>query len=104
MYFGMLAEALLERGRSAEADEAAERALTLQSQTQENSCLPELLRVKARIMGALGEREDARAMLVRARENARMIGARSFELRIVNDLAQGVIAAGNSPISCKCQA
>jgi len=96
MYLGMLAEALLERGRSADADEAVERALTLQRQTKENWCLPELLRVKANIMGALGEREDALAMLVRARENAHTIGARSFELRIVNDLAQGAIAAGNN--------
>lgn len=95
MYLGMLAEALLERGRAADADEAVELALTLQRQTKENWCLPELLRVKALILAALGERDRARTMLGRARENALTSSARTLELRIVNDLAQLATDAGD---------
>jgi predicted ATPase len=95
MYLGVLAEALLERGRSADADEAVEFAFTLQRHSKENWCLPELLRVKAQTMAALGERDLARAMLGRARENALTIGARTLELRIVNDMTQMAIADGN---------
>jgi hypothetical protein len=91
-YLGILAETLLERGRSADADETIEAALRLQLQTKEIWCLPELLRVKAQIMAARGEADPARAMLATARENALKIGARSLELRIVNDMAQMAIA------------
>jgi predicted ATPase len=96
MYLGVLAEALLESGRPTDADEAVEFALTLQRQTKENWCLPELLRVKALTMDALGERDHARTMLGRARENALAIGARTLELRILNDLARMAAAAGNN--------
>jgi predicted ATPase/DNA-binding winged helix-turn-helix (wHTH) protein len=96
MYLGVLAEALLERGRSADADEAVEFAFTLQRHSKENWCLPELLRVKAQTMAALGERDLARVMLCRARENALTIGARTLELRIVNDMTQMAIADGNN--------
>ena len=95
-YLGILAETLLERGRSADADETIEAALRLQLQTKEIWCLPELLRVKAQIMAARGEADPARAMLATARENALKIGARSLELRIVNDMAQMAIAEGNN--------
>jgi predicted ATPase/DNA-binding winged helix-turn-helix (wHTH) protein len=101
MYLGVLAEALLERGRFADADEAEEFAFTLQRQSKENWCLPELLRVKAQIIAALGERDVARAMLRRARENALTIGARTLELRIVNELAQMAIADGNNEEAVK---
>jgi predicted ATPase len=94
MYLGVLAEALLEGGRSAGADEALEFAFTLQRQSKEMWCLPELLRLKANTMAALGERDHARAIRGRAREKAITIGARSLELRIVNDMAQIAIAEG----------
>jgi predicted ATPase/DNA-binding winged helix-turn-helix (wHTH) protein len=101
MYLGMLAAALLEDNRFADADEAVEFALTLLRQTKENWCLPELLRLKAQTIAALGERHRARAMLARARENALAIGARTLELRIVNDMAQLAIAEGNSEMAAK---
>jgi predicted ATPase/DNA-binding winged helix-turn-helix (wHTH) protein len=96
MYLGGCAEALVSRGKYQDADEAVEFAFTLLRQSKENWCLPELLRVKAQIMAALGERGRASAMLARARENAIKIGARSLELRIVNDMAQMAIAEGNN--------
>jgi predicted ATPase len=93
MYLGMLAEALLERDRFLDADDAVGLALELQRQTKENWCVPELLRVKALTLTALGERDHARGMLSRARENAVTIGARTLELRIVNDMARMAIDA-----------
>jgi len=96
MYLGVLAQALLARGRFADAEEAVEAALKLQRETKENWCLPELLRVKAQIMAAHGEGDHALAILGSARENALAIGARSFELRIVNDLAEILIAEGTN--------
>jgi predicted ATPase len=96
MYLGMYAEALVSRGKCQDANEAVEYALTLQRQSKENWCLPELLRLKAKAMAALGEQEHARTMLGRARECALTIGARSFELRIVNDLAGMAITEGKN--------
>ena len=95
MHLGVLAEALLAAGKSDDADEALEWALALQRETKENWCLPELLRVKARIMVALGDRDSARAMLATARESALTMGARTLELRIVNDMVQIAITEGN---------
>jgi predicted ATPase/DNA-binding winged helix-turn-helix (wHTH) protein len=95
MHLGVLADALLAAGKSDDANEALEWALALQRETKENWCLPELLRVKSRILAALGKPVDAWAVLERARENALTIGARSLELRIVNDMAQMAIAKGN---------
>jgi predicted ATPase len=96
MLLGVLAGALLERGRPADADDAVEAALKLQRRTKENWCLPELLRIKAQIMAALGERDRAGAILARARENAIVIGARSLELRIVNDITELAVSDGSS--------
>ncbi|MCU1321789.1 MAG: Signal transduction response regulator / Tetratricopeptide repeat-containing protein [Acidobacteriaceae bacterium] len=95
MHLGVLAEALLARGKLVDADDAVEWGLKLQRQSKENWCLPELLRVKAGIMAALGERVQARKMLASALRKAVAIGARSLQLRIVNDIAQMAIAAGN---------
>jgi predicted ATPase len=93
-YFAVLADALVESSRFSEADEVLEAGLTLLRQTKENWFLPELLRVKANTMAGLGERDHALAMLGSARENAVAIGARSFELRIVNDMSKILIAEG----------
>jgi tetratricopeptide (TPR) repeat protein len=95
MHLGVLADALLAAGKSDDANEALEWALALQRETKENWCLPELLRVKARILAALGKPVDAWAVLYKARENAFTIGARSLELRIVNDMAQMASDEGN---------
>jgi tetratricopeptide (TPR) repeat protein len=96
MYLGVLADCLLDSGKSAEAKEAIEEALKLQEETKENWYLPELQRVKAKIMLLLGEQEDASALLAIARASARKTGARSFDLRIVNDMAQMAITKGNT--------
>jgi predicted ATPase/DNA-binding winged helix-turn-helix (wHTH) protein len=95
MHLGVLADALLAAGKSDDANEALEWALALQRETKENWCLPELLRVKARILAALGKPVDAWAVLYKARESAFTLGARSLELRIVNDMAQMASDEGN---------
>jgi tetratricopeptide (TPR) repeat protein len=96
MYLGVLAKALLEAGKLEKANDVIESALSLQRQSKENWCLPELLRLKALTIAALGEREQARTALGRALECAITIGASSLELRIVNDLADMAIANGNN--------
>jgi len=96
LHLGVLAEALLGVGRCDDASEVLERALELQRETKEGWCLPELLRVKALIMTALGKIEDATALFERAREAAVAIGARTLELRIVNDFAEMALADGNN--------
>ena len=96
MYLGVLAEALLDEGRPAEADEAIEFAFTLQRESTENWCLPELLRVKARVMAAGGQRDLSLTVLDRARESAFTIGARTLEARIAGDMAR-MAAAESDP-------
>jgi predicted ATPase/DNA-binding winged helix-turn-helix (wHTH) protein len=101
MYLGVLAEALLEVGRTGDADEALELALKLQRESKENWCLPELLRIRAQILAAFGQRDHANATLASARENALVIGARSLEVRILNDMAHMAIADGNKEKATK---
>jgi predicted ATPase/DNA-binding winged helix-turn-helix (wHTH) protein len=101
MYLGVLAETLLARGKIVDADSTVELAFKLQCQSKENWCLPDLLRVKAEIMAALGERVHARKMLASALREAVAIGARSLQLRIVNDMAQIAIAEGNNEKAAK---
>ncbi len=100
-YLGVLAQALLENSNAAEADETIERAFTLQRLTEENWCLPELLRIKAQILAVLGEQRRACTLLARARSKALKIGARYLELRIVNDLAGIAIADGSNEKAVK---
>jgi len=50
--------------------------------------LPELLRMKAGIVGAGGNREGAKSLLDMARTQAQTFAATSLELRVVNDMAR----------------
>jgi hypothetical protein len=88
MYQGVLAEALLDLGRITDANQAIKAALNLRLRTQENWCLPELLRIKARVLVHLGERGDAHQVIAEARKRAELAGARSFEVRILEDMVQ----------------
>jgi predicted ATPase/DNA-binding winged helix-turn-helix (wHTH) protein len=88
MYQGVLAEALLDLGRAREADQALKLALDLRLRTQENWYLPELLRIKARVLVHLGERGDAHQVIAEAKKRAELAGARSFKVRILVDMVQ----------------
>jgi predicted ATPase/DNA-binding winged helix-turn-helix (wHTH) protein len=87
MYLSVVAEALLERGRTTDASDAIAAALNLLCQTGEGWCLSELLRVKARILASSGQLGLAKSELVIARGKAAEIGALYFERRISADLA-----------------
>ncbi len=87
MYLGHLADVLIRQGQLSEADEIMAIAFKYQEQNQERWCRPELLRVKASILHRSGRHADAVRFLVSARQEARAIGAASFELRIASDLA-----------------
>ena len=88
MYQGILADALLTFGMAVEADHALKAAFNLQRLTRENWCLPELLRIKARIFRHLDEHEDARKAIAEARKCAEVTGALSFQVRILRDMVQ----------------
>ncbi len=87
MYLGVLAEVMLARGAVAEADRGIERALRQQQRYREAWCLPELLRIKARVAAARSDLGLARRQLGLAQAAASRMGARTFGLRIANDLA-----------------
>ena len=78
MYQGIVAEALLDLGRLDGANEAIKAALDLRVQTQENWCLPELLRIKARILFHSGESGDAQIVIEEAKVLSEQGGSRSF--------------------------
>ena len=87
MCFGVLADMLARQGRIAEADDAIARAIQYQVRQNERWCRPELLRIKASILGRTGQHSAMEATLHDALKEARAIGALSFELRVANDLA-----------------
>ena len=88
MYEGVLAEALLDLGRVDEADQTLKAALNLQLRTEERWCLPELLRIKARILLHLDKAAEANQVIAEARRIAEIAGARSFQVRILEDMLQ----------------
>ncbi|MFZ3485721.1 ATP-binding protein [Sphingomonas sp. 3-13AW] len=86
MYAGILAEALLNASRVAEARDAIATALALCEETQELWCRPELLRIRAAVLYALGRTAEAQAILAQAQGQALAMGAQTFALRILADL------------------
>jgi hypothetical protein len=92
MYQGVLAEALLDVGRAGEASRMLKAAENLQVRTQEVWCLPELLRIKARILRHLGQDGAAHDIIAEARERAELAGARSFEMRILEEMVRMAFA------------
>ncbi len=88
MYIAMLAEALLERGRTDEAgarlDDAARR-LTLYGECW---CSPEILRLRGRVEAAKGDSTASAAWFEAAIDEAISLGTLSFELRAASDLAR----------------
>lgn len=88
MYQGVLAEASLESRDIDRAARVVDRALAQRHVCKEPWYLPELMRIKARVAAAAGDRKQARVLLLRARTGAEKMGARFFQLRIANDLAR----------------
>lgn len=86
-FLGKLAQVLALNGRFAEARETIEAALNLALLQNEGWCFPELLRIRASIVLAEGQRREAEAQLIQSMAAADEIGALSWKLRAANDLA-----------------
>lgn len=84
----VLAECLAKRGRLADAETTIRAALERARATRERWCVPELMRVQATILNALGQTPEAEQRLLESMSLAREIGALAWQLRTGNDLAQ----------------
>jgi predicted ATPase len=96
LHLGWLAEALAETGAVDEAIAMIDEALRRCRQNEERWCVPELLRIKGRVLARTGEAATAPAedALRQAIEEARRQGALSWELRAALCLAQLHVARG----------
>ena len=87
-YLGFLAEALHDRGHIEEALRTINRALEQQRILHERWCLPELMRIKAKVVLRDDDVERVLSRLRKALAIATEMGARFYELRILCDLIE----------------
>ena len=87
-YLGVLAVGLLARRELGEARDTVREALDRAARRTERWCEPELLRIHAEVMAALGHQDDAEALLRQSLALAREQGAISWELRTATSLAR----------------
>jgi len=87
-YLGVLARGLLARGELKEAKETIQEALDNAAHRKERWCQPELLRIKAEVVAALGHWDDAGALFRQSLAVAQEQGALSWELRTATSLAR----------------
>jgi predicted ATPase len=84
---GILAEAFVREGRLDEASDAVTEALRYEAQLGERWCRSELMRVQGLVLARAGYHARAERLLLSALDEAHVIKALSYELRIANDLA-----------------
>jgi predicted ATPase/DNA-binding winged helix-turn-helix (wHTH) protein len=87
-YLGVLARGLLARGELKEAKDTIQEALDSAALRKERWCEPELLRIKAEVVAALGHWDDASALFRQSLAVAQEQGALSWELRTATSLAR----------------
>ena len=87
-YMAVLAEALTKDGRIPEAERVIVDALALANENNDNWSLPELLRIRALVHAAQGQRREQEAALVKSMELAQQLGASSWRLRAASELAR----------------
>jgi predicted ATPase/DNA-binding winged helix-turn-helix (wHTH) protein len=87
-YLGVVADALARRRRFDAAEDTIRAALERARAKNERWCMPELLRIRASILAARSQADEARTVLVEAMAVAHEIGALSWRLRAANDLAR----------------
>jgi predicted ATPase/DNA-binding winged helix-turn-helix (wHTH) protein len=87
-YLGVLALGLLAQGELGDASDTIRDALDRAAHRTERWCEPELLRIKAEVVAALGHRDDAEEMLRQSLVLAQEQGALSWELRTATSLAR----------------
>lgn len=87
-YIGVLGEALAKEGRLDEAEARIREALDLAAKQNEQWCMPELLRIQAIALAVRGLPVEQETRLVEAIALARHIGAKSWQMRAANELAE----------------
>jgi tetratricopeptide (TPR) repeat protein len=87
-FLGVLARGLLARGELGQARDTIWEALDSAARRKERWCEPELLRIKAEVLAALGHRDDAGPLLRQSLAIAQEQGALSWELRTATSLAR----------------
>ena len=87
-YLSVVADALAQRGRLAEAETTVRTALEIARDQQEGWCLPEVVRVQASVLTAQGKIDAAEVLLGQSMKLAEQVGALSWRLRAANDLAK----------------
>jgi predicted ATPase/DNA-binding winged helix-turn-helix (wHTH) protein len=86
-YLTVLAEALAISGQIDDADSTVREALTVARKQNEGWCLPEVLRMQARMCSLQGDPDAAEVLLLESMARAQDVGALSWRLRSANDLA-----------------
>ena len=97
MHLGLMAEALLQNGAHADADRTVAEALSLVDRTGEVWCVPDLLRVRAKVLEVRAQEQRAEEVFREAIGKAAEMLARSLELRAACDLAAMFIKQKREP-------
>ena len=101
-YLSVLARGLLARGELKEAKDTIQEALDSAALRKERWCEPELLRIKAEVVAALGHWNDASALLRQSLAVAQEQGALSWELRTATSLARLLRSQGRPADAIAC--
>jgi predicted ATPase len=101
-YLGVLARGLLARGELKEAKDTIQKALDSAAHRKERWCEPELLRIKAEVVAALGHWDNAGALFRQSLALAQEQGALSWELRAATSLARLLRNQGRSADAIAC--
>jgi predicted ATPase/DNA-binding winged helix-turn-helix (wHTH) protein len=99
IYLSTLADAHLKNGALDEAERTVEEALLVQARTDERYSLPDLMRTKAKVLGARGQKDLAELVLHEALSTCVEMSARSLLLRVACDLADLWIAQGRGRLA-----
>ncbi|HEY5755204.1 MAG TPA: winged helix-turn-helix domain-containing protein [Steroidobacter sp.] len=94
MHLGLMADALLQNGSHGDAERTVSEALSLIERSGEVWCIPELLRVRAKVSEIHGQQQRAEEILREAMARAAEMSARSLELRVASELAALLIKQG----------
>ncbi len=94
LHLSMVAEAALENGRPDLATELIERALRQQERCQELWCAPEIKRIEAKVLYALGDPRKAQQRLRTAADDAAAMGAAFFSRRIEAEASAARMTTG----------
>jgi predicted ATPase len=101
VYLSTLADVQLMNGALDEAERTVEEALLVQARTDERYGLPELMRIRAKVLDMRGRCDLAEAELQEALMKCVAMSARSLQLRGACDLADLWISQGRERQAAK---